>query len=230
MFAGAIYNAVGGWFVIGRIRTPSNQPSLIATVGLSLFLMEYLRLVQSPVTVWLPPVWSTQWPIARAGSFLVTLTLLSLVTSGIGLAAAVFLIWLMRDSTFGRFWRAFADDARAAALFGVDGSKLLIQTLALAGAMAGLSGMLIVAQYGGLGFAGGFQFGLKALIAAIIGGIGSVPGALLGGLFVGLFETLWSAYLPIEARDMALYATLIVFLILRPGGLLGLRDPTPRSV
>jgi branched-chain amino acid transport system permease protein len=68
------------------------------------------------------------------------------------------------------------------------------------------------------------------LIAAIIGGIGSVPGALVGGLFVGLFETLWSAYLPIEARDMALYATLIVFLILRPGGLLGLRDPTPRPV
>ena len=52
--------------------------------------------------------------------------------------------------------------------------------------MAGLSGMLIVAQYGGLGFAGGFQFGLKALIAAIIGGIGSVPGALLGGFAVGL--------------------------------------------
>ena len=47
-------------------------------------------------------------------------------------------------------------------------------------------GMLIVAQYGGLGFAGGFQFGLKALIAAIIGGIGSIPGALLGGFVRGL--------------------------------------------
>ena len=70
-------------------------------------------------------------------------------------------------------------------LFGVDGPRLLVQTLALAGAMAGLSGMLIVAQYGGLGFAGGFQFGLKALIAAIIGGIGSIPGALLGGFRSG---------------------------------------------
>ena len=63
-------------------------------------------------------------------------------------------------------------------------------TFGLAGALAGLSGLLIVAQYGGLGFASGFQFGLKALIAAIIGGIGSVPGALLGGIAVGLFETL----------------------------------------
>ena len=111
-----------------------------------------------------------------------------------------------------------------------NGPRLLMQTLALAGAMAGLSGMLIVAQYGGLGFAGGFQYGLKALIAAIIGGIGSVPGALLGGFAVGLFETLWSAYLPIEARDMALYAALVVFLIFRPGGLLGIQgsDTTTR--
>jgi branched-chain amino acid transport system permease protein len=45
-----------------------------------------------------------------------------------------------------------------------------------------------------------------------------------------LFETLWSAYLPIEARDIALYAALVVFLIYRPGGFLGIREPTPRQV
>ncbi|MBF9233997.1 branched-chain amino acid ABC transporter permease [Microvirga alba] len=230
LFAGAIHSAVGGYFTIARIKAVSTQPSLIATVGLSLFLMEYLRLVQSPVTVWLPPIWSTPWPLARAGDFLVSLTPITVITSGIGLIAAIGLLWLMRATSFGRAWRAYADDAKAAALFGVNGPRLLIKTLALAGAMAALSGMLIVAQYGGLGFAGGFQYGLKALIAAIIGGIGSIPGALLGGFAVGLFETVWSAYLPIEARDMALYAGLIVFLIFRPGGLLGMRDPTPRPV
>ncbi len=181
--------------------------------------------------MWLPPVWSTQWPVARAGDFLVTLTLLSLVTSGIGLASRGLShladALRARSGDAGAPMRMMPGQRPCSASTATD---LLIQTLALAGAMAGLSGLLIVAQYGGLGFAGGFQFGLKALIAAIIGGIGSVPGALVGGLFVGLFETLWSAYLPIEARDMALYATLIVFLILRPGGLLGLRDPTPRSV
>ncbi|MGO4570955.1 branched-chain amino acid ABC transporter permease [Microvirga sp. 2TAF3] len=230
LFAGAIHSAVGGYFTIGRIRTVSNQPSLIATVGLSLFLMEYLRLVQSPVTVWLPPIWSEQWPVARAGNFLVALTPISLITSGIGLVAALTLLWLMKATGFGLSWRAYADDQRAAALFGVDGGRLLIQTLALAGAMAALSGMLIVAQYGGLGFAGGFQYGLKALIAAVIGGIGSIPGAMLGGVAVGLFETAWSAYLPIEGRDMALYVALVVFLIFRPGGFLGIKDITPRSV
>ncbi|QRM27513.1 branched-chain amino acid ABC transporter permease [Microvirga sp. VF16] len=230
LFAGAIHSAVGGYFTIGRIVSTSPQPSLIATVGLSLFLMEYLRLVQSPVTVWLPPIWSEAWPLFRAQNFLVSLTPITVITAGIGLIAAVSLLWLVQATSFGRAWRAYADDALAAALMGVNGPRLLIQTLALAGAMAGLSGMLIVAQYGGLGFAGGFQYGLKALIAAIIGGIGSIPGAMLGGFAVGLFETLWSAYLPIEVRDMALYAALVVFLIFRPGGLLGFKDPTPRPV
>ena len=230
LFAGAIYGAVGGHFTIARIATRSSQPSLIATVGLSLALMEYLRVAQSPVTVWLPPIWSEAWPLARAEDFLVSLTPITVVTAGIGLAAALGLLWLVQATGFGRAWRAYADDAQAAALMGVDGLRLLVQTLALAGAMAGLSGMLIVAQYGGLGFAGGFQYGLKALIAAVIGGIGSIPGAMLGGFAVGLFETLWSAYLPIEVRDMALYVALVVFLIFRPGGLLGFRDPTPRPV
>ena len=230
LFAGAFHSAVGGYITIGRIRTVSTQPSLIATVGLSLFLMEYLRIVQSPVTVWLPPIWSEAWLLARAGDFPVSLAPITALTSSIGMTASLGLIWLIKASPFGRAWRAYADDAHAAALFGVDGPRLLVATLALAGASAGLSGLLIVAQYGGLGFAGGFQFGLKALIAAIIGGIGSIPGALMGGFAVGLFETFWSAYLPIEMRDMALYAALVIFLIFRPGGLLGWGDPTPRSV
>lgn len=230
LFAGAMHSAVGGYFTISRITTASSQPSLIATVGLSLALMEYLRLVQSPVTIWLPPIWAETWPLARSDDFVVSLTPISLITASIGLIAALGLLWLMKATDFGRAWRACADDARAAALMGVNGPRLLIQTLALAGAMAGLSGMLIVVQYGGLGFAGGFQYGLKALIGAIIGGIGSVPGALLGGFIIGLFETIWSAYLPIEGRDVALYAALVVFLIFRPGGLLGFQETTPRPV
>jgi branched-subunit amino acid ABC-type transport system permease component len=230
VFTGALYSAVGGAIVIGHIRAWSSQPSLIATVGLSLFLMEYLRLVQSPVTVWLPPVWSQTLPIARSGSFVLSATPVSLMTGAIALAAGMALIVVMRRSAFGRAWRASADDPLAAALFGVNERGLLRTTLAISGAMAGLSGTLIVAQYGALGFAGGFQFGLKALVAAVIGGIGSVPGALLGGLAVGLFETLWSAYCPIEGRDIALYSALAIFLIYRPGGLLGWRELTPRPV
>jgi branched-chain amino acid transport system permease protein len=230
LFAGALYSAVGGHLTLARIASRSPQPSLIATVGLSLFLMEYLRLAQSPVTVWIPPIWSDAMPLLRAGRFVVDVTPVSLVTSAIGALATGVLLALMHRSGFGRRWRAYADDPKAAALFGVDGRALLLKTLALAGAMAALAGTLVVIQYGGLGFAGGFQLGLKALIAAVLGGIGSVGGALVGGIAIASFETLWSAYFPIEMRDVALYASLVAVLVFRPGGLLGTRDPSPREV
>jgi branched-chain amino acid transport system permease protein len=230
LFAGAMHSAVGGHFTIARIDSRSAQPSLIATVGLSLFLMEYLRLAQSPVTVWIPPLWSDAVPLVRAGSFVVGVTPVSLLTTALGALAAAAVLLLLHRSGFGLNWRAYADDPKAARLCGVDGPRLLTRTLAISGALAALAGTLVVVQYGGLGFAGGFGLGLKALIAAVLGGIGSVAGALLGGLAIGTFETLWSAYFPIEMRDVALYASLIAVLVFRPGGLVGTRDARPREV
>ena len=228
--ASALHGAVGGHFAVARVGRAGGQASLIATVGLSLALMEYLRLAQSPVTVWLPPIGSDALPLARAGSFVASVTPVSLLTASVGAAAALALVLLMRWSAFGRAWRAFADDAVAASLLGIDGARLLVATLALSGALAGLAGTLVVVQFGGLGFAGGFGLGLKALIAAVLGGIGSVGGALLGGVAIGVFETLWSAAMPIEGRDVALYAALVAVLIFRPGGFFGTGDPSPRQV
>ena len=228
--AGALHGAVGGHFAIHRTQGRSGQASLIATVGLSLALAEYLRLAQSPVTVWLPPIWSDALPLVRASSFVASVTPVSLLTAAIGLLSALALVLALRFSAFGRAWRAFSDDPVAASLVGIDGARLLTATLALSGALAGLAGTLVVLQFGSLGFAGGFQLGLKALIAAVLGGIGSVEGALLGGIAIGLFETVWSAAMPIDARDIALYAVLIAALIVRPGGFLGTGDPRSRQV
>jgi branched-chain amino acid transport system permease protein len=229
-FASALHGAVSGHFTITAIRSTSSQSSLIATVGLSLALMEYLRLTQGTATAWIPPLWSEGLVLVRSGEFVVSITPVSLFTAAVGLLAGGLLVALVRWSGFGRAWRAYADDARAAVLFGVDAKRLLSRTLMLSGLVAGLAGALIVTQYGGLGFAGGFQFGLKALIAAILGGIGSVSGAFLGGVAIGFFETAWSALMPIEARDIALYGLLIAVLVFRPGGFFGMKDLTPRQV
>jgi branched-chain amino acid transport system permease protein len=230
VFAGAIHGAVGGYWTMARIGGRSGQPSLVATVGLSLALMEYLRIAQGTATVWFPPVWSESWPLLRSTDFVVSITPVSLLTTAIGLGAGGAVLRLMRRSGFGRAWRAYADDPRAAALFGVDGRRLLIRTLALSGGLAGLSGALVVLQYGGLGFAGGFGLGLKALVAAVVGGVGSVTGAFLGGLAIGLFETVWSMLMPIDARDIALYSVLIAVLVFRPGGFFGMKELGPRQV
>ncbi len=225
----ALYGAVAGHVAFVIIPARRSQASLIATIGLSLALMEYLRLAGGATPNWIPPVGAEPWLLARAGNFVVTITPISVLTTFVGLAAAVGLLAILRFSRFGQEWRSASDDPGAAALFGVNNLRLALATFAISGALAGLAGALVAIQYGALGFADGFQLGLKALAAAILGGIGSVPGGLVGGLAIGLFETLWSAYLPIEGRDLAVYLLLILLITLRPEGLFGATLPQKAS-
>ena len=82
----------------------------------------------------------------------------------------------------------------------------------------------MTAAFGAVGYGLSGTLTLKALAAAIVGGIGSIPGAFLGGLVIGALEAGWSALFPIDYRDLAVYALMVIFIALRPSGLLGSRD------
>lgn len=226
----ALHGFAMGRFVLRHLERASGQQMLIATIGLAIAMSEYLRLVQGPELRWLPPVFNTPIPLAHAGDFIVTLNPLALALAVIGLGATLGLVLLIRHTAYGRAWRAVSDDARTAALFGVDARAVHDVAVILACAVCGMAGVIVTAIYGGMGFVGGFSLGLKALVAAILGGIGSVSGAALGGLCIAIFEAVWSATLPIEQRDLAVYSLLAIVLILRPGGFFGDGDLTPRQV
>jgi branched-chain amino acid transport system permease protein len=68
----------------------------------------------------------------------------------------------------------------------------------------------------------GVMPGLKAFTAAVLGGIGSIPGAVLGALIMGQSETLTAAYLSSTYRDGIAFLLLILVLLLRPTGILGI--------
>lgn len=226
----ALHGFVLGRAVLRRLEGASGQQVVIATIGLAIGLSEYLRLMQGPQLRWLPPVFNTPVPLARSGGFVVTLNPVATGLAALGLGCALLLVLAIRHSAYGRAWRAVAQDARTAALFGVDGRAVRDIAVILACALCGMAGVVVTVIYGGMGFAGGFSFGLKALVGAVLGGIGSVPGAALGGLVIALFEAGWSAAFPIEQRDLAVYLLLAIVLIWRPGGFFGDRELTPRQV
>lgn len=225
-----LHGVVLSRLALTRLARAPGQHVLIATIGAAIALSEYLRLVQGAETRWLPPVLNQPFAVMRSGSFITTATSVSAVAAMVGLGVTLALIRYMQGSAYGRRWRAVADDAHTAALFGVDEAKVHDRALILACAVAGLAGIIVTVLYGGMGFAGGYQLGVKALIAAILGGVGSIGGAALGGLAVAAFEAVWSSTMPIEGRDLVIYAALVIVLVVKPGGFFGYADLSPRRV
>jgi branched-chain amino acid transport system permease protein len=48
-----------------------------------------------------------------------------------------------------------------------------------------------------------------------------LPGAILGGIMVGVFENLGAAYISASHKDIYAFLLLILVLIFKPSGLLG---------
>ncbi len=230
VWAAGLHGTVMERLVLWRLRGVTGQQGLVATLGIAVFLQEYLRLVTGAQPHWVRSLLSQPFRLARAGGFIVTVTPMAVVLGTVATAAAVALLLAFKFSRFGHNWRAAADDAGAAALFGVDPRRLSIETHGIAAALVGLAGAGATLHYGGLGVEYTTGLGLKALIAAVVGGIGSVPGAFLGGIAIAMVEATWSSYFPIADRDLVVFVLLVSTLILRPGGLFGERDLLPRRV
>ena len=212
------------------LRQARGQQVLVATVGLSIFLRELLRLAQGDRSSWMSPQLNQPFALARSGDFVAVATPMAFVVSAVTLVAGFCLVVIFRYSRIGREWRAYADDPLAAELMGISPAAITASAFALSGALAGLAGASMTAAFGAVGYSLSATLTLKALTAAIIGGIGSLPGAFLGGLIVGAAETGWSAVFPIDDRDIAVYVLLTLFIALRPSGLLGQREAVTHNL
>jgi branched-chain amino acid transport system permease protein len=196
---------------------------LISAIGMSVFLSNFVQVVQGPRNKPVPPMLNNVISIPVGGGS-VTLSekqVLIMVVTVVLLTA----FWIVVQKTkLGRAQRACEQDRRMAALLGVDVNHTVSMTFVIGGALAAVAGLMFMVYYGVVNFADGFTPGVKAFTAAVLGGIGSLPGAVLGGILIGLIETLWSAYFSIDYKDVAAFSILAVVLIFMPSGILGRPD------
>ena len=129
----------------------------------------------------------------------------------------------IRKTSTGRAMRAISLDTKGSLLMGVNVNSVISRTFFIGSALAGAAGVMAGAYYGKIDFLMGFIIGLKAFTAAVIGGIGNIRGAMLGGLVLGLVESFGSEIVGGQWRDAFAFAVLILFLTLRPTGILGER-------
>ena len=129
----------------------------------------------------------------------------------------------IQNTSTGRAMRSIALDRNASLLMGINVNSVITRTFFIGSALAGAAGVMAGAYYGKIDFLMGFIIGLKAFTAAVIGGIGNIKGAMLGGLVLGFVEAFGAQWFGGQWRDVFAFAVLILFLTLRPTGILGER-------
>jgi branched-chain amino acid transport system permease protein len=145
----------------------------------------------------------------------------------IGTTLAVFAAtWLFFERTvWGKSFEAVAIQRRAAALVGIDLGRVTALSFAAGGAAAGLGGLLVSPNVSAH-YLMGVPLAIQGFTALVIGGVGRVEGALLGGLLLAFAEQFTVRYAPIPAgfAQGVPLVLLMLFLVLRPTGLLTARE------
>ena len=141
----------------------------------------------------------------------ITLPVRAIEVLVIGLAAGVAVERALEVTGAGAVMRAVSDDAGAAALLGIPTERVVLIAFALAGALAGLAGLLIAPQ-SPIGLQDGVLLGLKGMAAALLLKLGSLRHALAGGLIIGVLEAFILAWPRLGARwaDVTILALLAV--------------------
>ena len=203
------------------LRSAPRLAPLISAIGMSIFLQNYVQLLQGARVRPMQPLISGGFSLFEEGGFLVQISYIQIIIWILTTVLMIAFALLISRTALGRSQRACQQDRMMGGLLGVNVDRTIALTFVMGAALAAVAGMMVTLYYGVVDFFIGFLAGLKAFTAAVLGGIGSLPGAMLGGLILGFVEAFWSGYFSTEYKDVAAFSILVLVLIFRPTGLLG---------
>lgn len=198
------------------LRSAPRLSLLITAIGVSFLLENGAQLIFGAETKSMDPLISG---LLEIGS--IKISYAALVTIVVSVVAMVVLTFLVQKTKLGKAMRAVSEDMGAAQLMGISLNRTISFTFAVGSALAGIGSVLYLCAYPQASPTMGSMLGLKAFVAAVLGGIGSIPGAMIGGFAIGLLEALVSAVGLSVWKDGAVFAILIVVLLVKPTGILG---------
>ncbi len=212
---------------------------LISAIGVSFFLQDAMRFLQSVINGDFYRTFPDFGPFTDRitlfsmaygeRSIAVAISVKSIIIIVLAIVMLIALNYLVNATRLGKAIRSVAQDQRTSSLMGINVNRIIALTFLIGGALGGAAGVLFAFRFTRADPYMGFFPGIKAFTAAVLGGIGNITGAMLGGIVLGLLESFAAAYMSIftngamgaEYKDIVAFAILILILIFRPSGLLG---------
>ena len=207
-----------------KLRGGPEVALLITSLGFYIFIENFMKMIVSPqpyafkTPTYFNALFQTQFITYRTIDIFIIVSSITIMI--------VFHLFIKR-SKIGIAMRATAENLEVANMMGIEINKVITVAFVLGSAIAAFTGFLWGAKYGQISYDMGFLTGVKAFVAVVVGGVGSIPGAMLGGFLLGLAEILPLALLPTsfaEYRDGIVFTILILILIIRPSGIMGVKE------
>lgn len=216
--------AILGLIIERLVIRPTNNPfrdtemltPLIATIGCGITLQNLALRIFEPKSLPFP------LSIGQGGFdiFGVFVAKNKLVGFFISIFAMCILMVILYKTTLGKKMRATAENPRAALFMGININAIYAIAMGLSAGLGAIGGLILSSIYGVISPFMGSEFGLKGMIVMIVGGVTSLSGAVLGGLLLGILESLTIGFISSGYVDAIAFGILIIFLIIRPQGLL----------
>ena len=154
----------------------------------------------------------------------VVLRLEDLAIFAITIPLMIGLTFFVKKTRLGRGMRATAQNPVAAQLMGIDTNRVIAATFMIGGFLGGAASVMWSLYNNTISFQMGFRAGMDAFTAAVLGGIGSLPGAMVGGVLIGLIRAMSDQYIETRWTNVVVFGVLILILVFRPSGLMGLKQ------
>jgi branched-chain amino acid transport system permease protein len=133
------------------------------------------------------------------------------------------LVYRLKYSSKGRALLAVRENEIAAEAMGVDTTRIKVVAFVFAAFFAGIGGALYAHQIGTLDPKElGFQKSIDLVIIVVIGGMGSITGIVLGASILVILPEVFREFA--DYRMIAYALALIVVMILRPQGIMGVKE------
>jgi len=196
---------------------------LVSTLGVALILENAAALLWGPT--------SRSFPTLLDGTSIhiggATLTLQEVAAIAVAILCAVAFELFRRRTLFGKLGMAIAHDAEMASVLGANTALVAASAFALAGALAGLGGVLI----GPITYSNpylGDTYGIAGFVALMIGGTTRPIAAMVGGFVLGILSQGANQVINTQASDWFPFVVVVVILLLLPEGLFSIGQPLRR--
>jgi len=203
-------------YLIRRLYGRSPDDPLLLTFGLSLILVEGVKVFWGKIGLTLDP------PRALAGAVdlgFMAFPAYRLFLIVIIVAVLVGLYLFLGRTNIGLIIRAGSRDPLMVRALGIDLGRVWLVVFGIGAALAGLAGILAGPMRGAYAEMG-VTMVIESFVVIVVGGMGSLLGAVVAGLLIGQVVSLTTLFLP-KAAEIMVFLVMAVVLLVRPSGLFG---------